>query len=209
VFPQFGLGGALPKLQHGFARISTWEWSGTAKDSDNEVSGQFTLSSSAKTLELWPYPFKLTYTVCLKPGSLTTTLKVDNPSFPEAQSFDFTALLHTYFRTAKLDDVKVLGLKGLTYKDKVQDSKSFEEQLEAVTVSSEVDRVYMNSLDCPLQLEGSALGKGRGQLHIHAKTFRDTVVWNPWAEKAKAMSDFHDLEVEFFRSFRWAKTPLD
>ena len=28
VFPQFGLGPAMPKTQHGFARNSRWEWQG-------------------------------------------------------------------------------------------------------------------------------------------------------------------------------------
>ena len=35
------------------------------------------------------------------------------------EAFDFTSLLHTYFRVSNIANVKLEGLQGVEYKDKV------------------------------------------------------------------------------------------
>ena len=42
----------------------------------------------------WPFPFKLLYTVILRPQSLSTFISVKNEG---SVAFDFHTLLHTYF----------------------------------------------------------------------------------------------------------------
>jgi D-hexose-6-phosphate mutarotase len=100
---------ATSKLpQHGFARISRWEFLGkstsessasTSKDGgDSSVKLDFGLSPSNLSEEskaLWPYEFGLIYSVTLGKDSLITTLVVRNEG---EQAWEFQTLMHTYFK---------------------------------------------------------------------------------------------------------------
>jgi glucose-6-phosphate 1-epimerase len=101
--------GATSKLpQHGFARISRWEFLGkstsessasTSKDGgDGSVKLDFGLSPSNLSEEskaLWPHEFGLIYSVTLGKDSLITTLVVRNEG---EEAWEFQTLLHTYFK---------------------------------------------------------------------------------------------------------------
>lgn len=109
VFPNFGPPGneatsALP--QHGFARISRWEFLGkstsesseSAKGGDSSVKLDFGLSSSNLSEELrgaWPYDFGCIYSVTLGRDGLETSLLVRNEG---VKAFEFQMLTHTYLR---------------------------------------------------------------------------------------------------------------
>jgi glucose-6-phosphate 1-epimerase len=100
---------ATSKLpQHGFARISRWEFLGkstsessasTSKDGgDSSVKLDFGLSPSNLSEEskaLWPYEFGLIYSVTLGKDSLITTLVVRNEG---EEAWEFQTLMHTYFK---------------------------------------------------------------------------------------------------------------
>lgn len=67
------------------------------------------------------------------------------------------------------------------------------EDREIVTIAEEVDRVYKNVPD------SLTVNLGHGTVISLKKTgFKDTVVWNPWIDKAKAMADFGNDEVHFY-----------
>jgi D-hexose-6-phosphate mutarotase len=57
-------------------------------------------------------------------------------------------------------------------------------------IDQEVDRVYLNS---PPEL---LLSDSKGSIVIRKEGFKDVVVWNPWVEKSKGMTDFEDLEYK-------------
>jgi D-hexose-6-phosphate mutarotase len=59
-----------------------------------------------------------------------------------------------------------------------------------IVIVSETDRVYLNTKGA-IELEDQALGRRIGVTKENSLT---TVVWNPWVEKAKAMSDFDAAE---------------
>ena len=93
--------------QHGFARISKWEYLGKSssetgplntKGGDDAVRLDFGLSPLGLSEEMkkaWPYDFSLQYSVTLAKDGLRTMLGVRNAgSIP----FDFQMLTHTYFR---------------------------------------------------------------------------------------------------------------
>ncbi len=85
--------------------------------------------------------------------------------------------------------VSISGLKGLSYDDSVSKTSTFESR-DSVTIAQEVDRVYKNVPD------SLTVDLGQGTVVALQKTgFKDTVVWNPWIDKAKAMADFGDEEV--------------
>jgi glucose-6-phosphate 1-epimerase len=89
VWPQFGPG---PLLQHGFARIKSWQLG--EKSITDDVSVQLHLTHDDDTLKVWPHKFHLIVTIRLTEQSLHQELQVTNI---DDHSFDFTALFHTYF----------------------------------------------------------------------------------------------------------------
>lgn len=95
---------ALP--QHGFARISNWEYLGKSssesgplsKGGDDAVRLDFGLTPanlSQQMKDAWPYDFSLQYSVTLAKDGLQTMLSVRNQ---DDKPFEFQTLLHTYFR---------------------------------------------------------------------------------------------------------------
>lgn len=108
-------------------------------------------------------PFSVTYAVTLTHSptpSLTTSLTVQNP--PSSSPLRFQALLHTYLRlpeSSSPNEVKISGLKGLEFTDKVQGGKVEKEGRERVGFEAgEVDRVY-NGVPSTIEVE---LGAGKG-----------------------------------------------
>ncbi|TPX55705.1 glucose-6-phosphate 1-epimerase [Powellomyces hirtus] len=186
VFPHFGTVATSKLPQHGFARNSSWECV-----KKTESTAEFHLKPDGvptKLRELWPHDFHLIYTVTLAANTLKTSLTINNPS---QEAWDFTTLLHTYFAVKDISRVKVAGLKGYAFLDKVNppegDAKP-EESREHVNVAGEVDRVYEAVSNNKITI----LETGSGDVEVHKSHFPDVVVWNPWIEKAKAMADFGD-----------------
>ena len=85
--------------------------------------------------------------------------------------------------TQDISKVSVSGLEKVTFADKV--GGGIKEEPEAITVSSEVDRVY--HLDPSQEIAISEKGKRR--FEFTRDMLPDVVVWNPWIEKSKTMSD--------------------
>lgn len=76
VFPQFGQP-LTTMLQHGFARISTWELLSHEIKSDS-VTCDLSLNYTEETLKVWPHKFQLIYTITLSSCSLITKLTINN-----------------------------------------------------------------------------------------------------------------------------------
>lgn len=87
--------------------------------------------------------------------------------------------------------MQIQGLTSCEYIDKVQGGAKALEKNEKITISQEVDRVYKNVQD-KLLLE---IGDGSA-ISIEKNNLKDTVVWNPWIEKAKGLNDFDDEEYK-------------
>lgn len=191
VFPIFGTKPQISLPQHGFARNSYWDYLGILTENEKEVSVRFALKDNQLTKEqrqAWPHSFRLVYTVTLTAKSLKTYLTVKNE---DSDTMEFNTLLHTYFRVKNIADVSVEGLQNYTYADKVLSGATDVENRDKITISSEVDRVYQNVKD-HLELN---LGDGN-KIAIDKSGMKDTVVWNPWIEKAKGMGDFGDEEYK-------------
>lgn len=168
--------------QHGFARTRKWSIA-----SQNESSVKLILTHSEETLKPWPYEFELDYEVTLKESSLICRFQVKNCG---KEAFDFTALLHTYFAIDDISSVRIEGLQGLPYRDKLQDYQEFTEERPVISkINCEVDRNYSN-------VPGKVLLHSENAQFEICSDFKDMVVWNPWIEKSKAMADFDDEEVK-------------
>ncbi|KAG0259818.1 hypothetical protein BGZ95_004565 [Linnemannia exigua] len=192
VFPVFGKGraphitAALP--QHGFARISLWKLLNSSDDT-HTVTAEFGLDHtliSEEYRKLWPFDFSLVYTVKLAAETIETQLRVHNIG---DKSFDFNTLLHTYFLIPDASKVKVVGLSGVDYVDKVLQTSAHQQG--DVVIRGEVDRVYANLKSTNFQVPYVA---EQGGVQLQLKGLGDVVVWNPWTEKAAGMADFGNEE---------------
>jgi len=190
VFPVFGpppSEGPTSKLpQHGFARVSKWEVLGKNSTGAESVSVDFGLGSENVTVDFrkkWPFDFGLIYTVELKRNSISTKILVRNEG---NESFEFQTLFHTYLKVDDVRNVKVEGLKGVSYKDKTKGGAEAKEEPEAITVESEVDRMYVQVPGDVKVVEG-----GKTVFTVsRSEEVKDVVVWNPWENAAKNMGDF-------------------
>ncbi|KAI9245310.1 P-loop containing nucleoside triphosphate hydrolase protein [Sporodiniella umbellata] len=206
-FPIFGTKDTIDLPQHGFARNTYWKELELESD-DNQTTVQLELKEAHISLEArkaWPHSFHLVYTVTLTAKTLKTHLNLKNES---QEAFEFNTLLHTYFRVPESTNSQVQGLISSEYIDKVNGGDNNVEKNDKVTISQEVDRVYKNVQDKLLLEVGDGTSIG-----IEKKNLKDTVVWNPWIEKAKSMADFGDEEyknmicVEAGSVAEWVKLP--
>lgn len=185
IFPWFGKP-AGKVAQHGFARLRDWELKEFHSPPDGSLSlrlrmpeGQDPEDSPACAVD---------YLVTLS-ETLATELVVVNKSVSE---FTFENCLHTYFAVGDIRDVSIVGLKGVEYLDQPTNFSRHTDTADAIRVTEEVDRAYLNT---------------RGMVEIHDASLRrvirvektgscSTVVWNPWIAKSKAMPDFGDDEYQ-------------
>ncbi|KAF4553042.1 Glucose-6-phosphate 1-epimerase-like protein [Elsinoe fawcettii] len=198
VFPNFGPApanhatSALP--QHGFARISTWDYLGksssesapVSKGGDSAVRLDFGLSPNNLSEEMkkaWPHEFNLVYSVTLGKEGLQTVLEVRNPG---TEKWEFQFLTHTYFRVPDISKVTVTGLAGVRYTDKVLNATEHTSSGNELKFEGQTDRVY-KSLQ---QNTSSILIDGKPGFDVVRDNLQDTVIWNPWKEGAQAISDF-------------------
>ncbi|KAG2235426.1 hypothetical protein INT48_005776 [Thamnidium elegans] len=189
-FPIFGTKEKIALPQHGFARNNYWEYLGIVNDND-EVTVRFGLKDTQIPQEArnaWPHSFRLTYTVSLTEKSLKSVCHLKNE---DEDTFEFNTLLHTYFRVTDVTRTQVQGLTNCEYIDKVNAGAKLVEENEKVTIDGEVDRVYKKVQD-KILLE---VGDG-SSIQIEKNNLKDTVVWNPWVEKAQAMGDFGNEEYK-------------
>jgi len=74
------------------------------------------LQDDDETKKLWNFSFELIYQVTLTRRNLQTDLSVKNTG---SDDFDFTSLLHTYFRVDDIKKAKIHSFQNLEYFDKV------------------------------------------------------------------------------------------
>ena len=83
--------------------------------------------------------------------------------------------------------MRVNGLEGKGYYDKVNKLKVPEEHNKLVSIVTETDRIYYNVHSASV-IEG-----GNVSAIVSSITgFDDVVVWNPWKEKSSTLKDFQE-----------------
>ena len=177
IFPQFSTYGG--GRRHGFARLRAWTPRSRSVE-DGEVRIVYALRDAPQTLAEWPHAFDLALTVTLRERELLLDLEVRNRG--EA-AFSFAAALHTYLAVEHIAGVRLLGLRGMPYRDQTRGGSPGCETAEALAVAGEIDRIYA-APGAALELREPARG-----LRIAADGFPEVVVWNPGAEKCAALAD--------------------
>ena len=184
VFPQFAALGPLP--MHGFVRTATWEVADVGRDPTGAVFALLRTRDTEATRSLWPHSFRANLRLTLD-EALSTAITIENTG---REAFPFHCALHTYLRVADLRKVSVEGLEGATYQDRTAKSVQRRERRRPLTVTGEVDRIYVAR---PGRLRIRDESRGRAILFDRAG-FSDVVIWNPGEERARASIGLADGE---------------
>ena len=177
-FPQFAARGAYQK--HGFCRNSA-EWTVVRTSTEPYPCVVLGLTDSPATKELWPFAFKLRYSVTLdSDASLSMSLAVMNSG---DQPIEFTTALHTYLACAAVGGVTVHGLSGLKYDDSVAGVEAAVQDGAPLALKGEVDRIYWET---PRSLH---VVEGERSIRMLKMGFPDAVVWNIGEAKASTLAD--------------------
>ncbi|MBB5353748.1 glucose-6-phosphate 1-epimerase [Haloferula luteola] len=163
---------------HGFARTHFWELEAAEEDESGvTISLRFRSGDLAAYLDVY-------FGEWLEIALETTNLG-DEP-------LPLSGALHTYLAISSIAQVQVDGLSGDQYLDTVGD-RTERVQSGLVYFDREVDRIYEN--------DSSALLVDSGYervIVVEKEGSPSTVVWNPWVDKAKNLSDLPD---EAYRDF--------
>lgn len=165
---------------HGFARNSFWSLVEITEDETGHHL-RFELKDSAATRQYWNYAFKLEIQIhCGK--QLQLEFKLQNL---DQKDFEFSFAWHSYF-PAETQIAKVKGLQGLNYIDQLDQNQQKVQIDEFIEFTAELDRIYPETSG-----EFTLLRNQSEKIQIQS-TAKSAVIWNPWIEKAKRLSDVRD-----------------
>ncbi len=184
-FPWFG-----PKADdkaapgHGFVRLMPWTLEAVTQE-DEGVTVVLSTKSDDQTRKQWPGEYVLRHRVTIG-RELVMSLELTNTG---REAMAYQEALHTYFTVADVKRVKLTGLEGVKYVDKMDGSK-VKTQEGAVTITAETDRVYVGTTGTVTIEDPDKMRR----IVVAKEGSTNTVVWNPWVAKSKAMADFGDEE---------------
>lgn len=179
--------GAMP---HGPVRNRTWDVSCVHADGPDCVSIELTpctTPSPDDPLNRFASDLRLSLRVDLD-EYLTQTLHTHNQG---ADDYSLTQALHSYFAVANASTVRIEGLAGLRYDDKLQGT-SDQLQTGSFLLKNACDSVYQQATQSAQHHYTVMDPEGHRQIHITTKGSQSVVVWNPGAAGARTMADVPD-----------------
>jgi D-hexose-6-phosphate mutarotase len=182
-WPWFGVDTEHPdRPQHGYARTSDFSVVSTLTD-DQATSIILALDPTLAPYSAWQNRARLEFEIRLS-DTLWMEMRSHNLS---SSPLILSNALHSYFTISSRSLVAIPALTRLTYLDKLQNYLPHQ-QVSAITLDSEVDRVYQAP---PATIDLLDSGKG---IHTSIRSWgnNNLVIWNPGEQKAQAMTDFDD-----------------
>lgn len=169
------------KPAHGFVRNLMWKV-GEVTENIAGVTLEFLLSDSDESRAFWPHKFDLRLEVKLG-AQLSIALHIKNT---DEAAWSMTGALHTYLCVEDVTEAAVIGLDDACYVESRLSPERIE-QSGPVYFDREVDRNY-ESRETVRLLDR----KGGRTIVVEKSGSRATIVWNPWIEKSKRLSDLPD-----------------
>lgn len=171
---------------HGFVRNQLWQYE-VVSDSEDRTDIKFWLETDGSDIG---FHHKARVELLASIGrtlvvSLTTINLDENP-------FLISQALHTYFNCDDIEQVRLHGLHGVCYFDKVTDENQYFPS----------DFTFNQETDWVLREQGNPVGisgTGGQTLKLSRIGSQSLVVWNPWIEKSKHLSQF--MPDEYQRMF--------
>lgn len=174
--------GSLPA--HGFVRDQLWLLTHSSSD-DQGAHLQFehpSLDHRSKAGN-WPGDARLTLEMSIG-NKLNLQLTTTNQS---QRPVHFTQALHSYFAVSHIDQVSVQNLENAEFTDTLNHWLRISEP-QALSIQQETDRIYHNT---PQSIQIHDSGWQR-RINVQSQHGKSAVVWNPWIEKSKRLSQFAD-----------------
>lgn len=179
--------GAHPELagapSHGLARTAEWD-----HEIVREAAMQTDIRLSFATDGSEPgFPYRARVELDVSVGSSLrlrmTTYNEDDSTLPLSEA------LHSYFPVRNMDELTVTGLAGHEYHDKLSGERARWPRV--FRVDQEIDRVLIDQggVIRLKQTEGP-------NIEIERQGSRSLVVWNPWIEKSRTLSNFNDTDYQ-------------
>jgi glucose-6-phosphate 1-epimerase len=182
IFPWFGArSDGKPGPAHGFARSMEWAIEGARLRNDGKVEITLALAPNDATRGFGYAAFHLRFRVTVG-SDLEMELETRNDAH---EPLPYEEALHTYFSIADIHQASVSGLEGTTYIDKTDGFKRKKLGNEPVRVAKETDQVHL-STKTTCVVHDPVWNR---RIIIEKSGSNSTVVWNPWIDKTKGMSD--------------------
>jgi glucose-6-phosphate 1-epimerase len=189
-FPWFRAKADDPKApQHGFARTKLWALDSVENRGAEGIAVSMYTASDAATRELWPHDFRARLSATFG-SKLQLEFTVTNSG---ASPFRYEEALHTYHQVGDIRKARVRGLDGAAYFDNTDGNRE-KKQSGEISITKATDIAYLGSQHA-LELMDPAFNRS---IHIAKQNSRSTVIWNPWEDAAKKMSDLGPDEWEKF-----------
>lgn len=165
---------------HGLARARDWTIHSIIECDDyTQVTLNFVTDALSQVQ--WPAAAELQLIV-----TVGTTLRLELTTRNlSAQPIALTQALHTYFAISAIDKIHLAGFENTHYIDTLDDWYDHN-QHGAITFTTETDRIY---LDVPPSIQLHDSGWNR-TINLRTQNSTSAVVWNPWIEKSKRLSQF-------------------
>ncbi|ABW30065.1 D-hexose-6-phosphate mutarotase [Acaryochloris marina] len=180
---------SLGRASHGFVRNRLWTVQSTSTTPSQEIKVKLGLVDTPETRDIWPHSFDLSIEF-----TIGSTLKIELITHNTGeQPFSITQALHTYFQVGDIAPLRVKGLEGAAYIDKV-DGGVQKQQSGEIAIAEEVDRIYLG-VSPALAVEDPTLNR---RIEITASGSQTAVVWNPWVDNSTKMADLKDDDYQKF-----------
>jgi len=161
-------------VMHGFARLTEWELVDTKAALTGGATVRLKLPGTAvKT----PWPMFSAEFVLTVTDRLSMELIVTNQS---DRNLEFENCLHTYFNVGDIRDISLTGLKLAYYLDKADKGTRKQEIVDAIRITSETNRVYLDTTSA-VEVHDA---KFRRMVRVEKTGSASTVAWNPWTTQA-------------------------
>lgn len=167
---------------HGLVRGLDWQLLGIDQQ-DGGASLEFVFNSAEQPLPTWPHALELKLRIQLNDK---LHLQLSNRNLGDTP-VAISQALHSYFAVSDIHQVRVDGLQGCRYLETLEDWQQ-RVQDGPLGFAGETDRIY---LDTPAQLDiVDPLWQRR--IRMHSSGSGSAVLWNPWIDKARRLSQFAD-----------------
>jgi len=182
IFPWFGArSDGKPGPAHGFARTSDWTLEGAKQNDDGRFEIALLLSNSHATDNFFKGTFRLRFRATIG-SELDMELETSNVS---KEPFTFEQALHTYLAVGDIHQISVSGLEDTVFIDKTDGFLRKKQGTTPIRIAKETDQVHLNT-EAACRISDPVWNR---RIVIEKSGSRSTVIWNPWIDKSREMSD--------------------